>query len=209
MRRKKLLAVSYIFYYAFLLISSIHSYMYNNMNAFFMSFVAIITPFLAPILLRLIKLHPTIEIRLANVLFAFIASILGSIWNGYSLPLFDKILHTSSGILITILAYMIYAYYKKETYTDNKNEQILALIFIFSFNMMIAVCWEFFEFFMLVFFNNDGINHYTTGVYDAMTDMLVAMIGSLIPMYYLRQYYKKQKKNYLIQLTDEFIQINH
>ena len=46
--------------------------------------------------------------------------------------------------------------------------------------MAIALCWEFFEYAMLIFFNNDAINHYTQGVHDSMTDMLCATIAGLL-----------------------------
>lgn len=207
-QQKKKLTVIYSAYGLILLISMITCFLHKNMDGFSMSFVAIMTPVLVPIVLKMVRLHSTYEICLVNVIFAFFASIVGSVWGAYSIPYFDKVLHSTSGILIALLGYMIYAVLKKETNISKKNELILSLLFVHSFNMMIAVMWEFFEFAMLVLIGNDGINHYTTGVYDSMTDMLVAMLGGWVILFYIFHYYKTGKKNFWINLTDHFLETN-
>ncbi len=46
--------------------------------------------------------------------------------------------------------------------------------------MMIAFLWECFEFACLIFLNIDAINHYTQGVYDTMTDMIVCFLRAAL-----------------------------
>ena len=126
----------------------------------------------------------------------------------YQIPLFDKTLHFTSGILISELALMLYNYLTDNKAHKTKKEQLLAITFVFSFNMMIAVLWEFFEYWCLIFLKNDAINHYTTGVHDSITDMLVALIGGCIIIYYLIKYFKVNKDNFWTKLSKQFYQIN-
>lgn len=171
----------------------------HNSSGLMMSFVGIITPLLVPVALKIFKLKPIYEIYVINIIFVYIASLIGSVFGGYSIPLFDKVLHFFSGIFLSLLAFMIFSYLKKTPCVEEKNERIISLIFLNAVNMMIAVFWEFFEFAMLVFFNNDGINHYTTGVYDSMTDMLVCCIGGLIITWFVIDYYRSGKRKLLDQ----------
>lgn len=75
-------------------------------------------------------------------------------------------------------------------------------------NMSIALCWEFYEYSMLVFFNNDCINHTTTGVHDSLTDMLCATIVGLWMTYFIYRFNKTKKSTYLIRMTQKLIDDN-
>lgn len=61
---------------------------------------------------------------------------------------------------------------------------------------------------MLIFFQNDCIHHYTTGIHDSMTDMICACLGGLIILYQVVQYYQKNKKYYLIKVMHQFYNQN-
>ena len=77
-------------------------------------------------------------------------------------------------------------------------------MFINAVNMAIAVCWEFFEYAMLIFFNNDAINHYTQGVHDSMTDMLCATIAGLL----LTIWIMKNHSNFFMNTAQKFYELN-
>ncbi|MFR1628666.1 MAG: hypothetical protein ACLSU6_17690 [Thomasclavelia ramosa] len=74
-------------------------------------------------------------------------------------------------------------------------------IFINALNAMIALYWEFYEYALLIFFNYDAINHYSTGIHDSITDMLVAVIGSFILSLYLTHYDQRNDNHFFIKLA--------
>lgn len=207
-KEKRIVKYSYLAYYLCLLGAFIYCYKTKNTNGFNMGFVAMFTCFLAPLALRILKLKCLYQIHVINIVFALIASIGGSMLGAYQIPLFDKALHFSSGILISELALMLYNYLTDNKKHQSTKEQLLAITFVFTFNMTVAVLWEFFEYWCLIFLKNDAINHYTTGVHDSMTDMLVALIGGCIIIYYLIKYFKTNKDNFWTKLSKQFYQIN-
>ena len=73
---------------------------------------------------------------------------------------------------------------KRSSKLDSIQEWHIFLVFVNAVNTAIAVYWEFYEYAMLIFFNNDAINHYTSGVHDTITDMLVCVAGGLVCLLY-------------------------
>lgn len=207
-KEKKLVKISYIIYYLLLITAMIYCYLNHNNNGMMMGLMASFTCFLVPLILKILGFKSVFEIYIINIIFAAIASILGSMLGAYSIPFFDKILHFSSGLFITELAYMIFCYFKKKIDFKTNDERKLAILFINACNMLVAVYWEFFEYFCLIFLNNDAIRHYTTGVHDTITDMLVACLGGFIITSRVVHYYRTNKSNYWIRLVDNFFENN-
>lgn len=162
---------------------------------FSMVLVACLTPFIMPVLMRLIKLKVPLEFYIINIIFVYFASLWGSCLGGYELPYFDKVTHFFSGIIFLEAAYIFYKHY-----LCHDQRKFLMFIFINAINAMIALFWEFYEYALLIFFNYDAINHYTTGIHDSITDMLVAVIGGLILSLYLIYYDQKDGQHFFIQL---------
>lgn len=206
-KQKRIVQVSYILYYILLLAAAIYCYL-TQKKGLTMGAVALFTCFLVPLALKILHLKPIFEIYMINIIFAAIASIAGSMLGAYSVPFFDKVLHFCSGLFLSELSYMVFCWLKRTTVIKDKNERILSIIFVNACNMMIAVFWEFFEYGCLIFLNNDAINHYTTGVHDTMTDMLVAFVGGLIITGCILSYYHSGKKNFWIRLNEHFYDIN-
>lgn len=125
------------------------------------------------------------------MIFLYFASLIGSCLSGYSIIGFDKVVHFSSGIIAIIFAMNLYTSITKSNKIDNLP---LFTIFINAVNIGIAVLWEFFEYAMLVFFNNDCIRHYSQGVHDSMTDMLCATIAGVIVTIYMIYCFHKSKE---------------
>ena len=69
---------------------------------------------------------------------------------------------------------------------------------------MAAFLWECFEFACLIFLKIDAINHFTSGVYDTMTDMIVCFIGGLLTSVILYFYFAKGKKSLLSNAVEKF-----
>lgn len=180
----------------------------QDMNAVGMSALAIITPLIVPVLFRLLHLKPVYEIYIISTIFTYFASLMGSGLHWYSYMGFDKALHFSSGWLFTTIAIILYFYIVRHPSIQDQKEYRIFIIFINTVNMSVAVIWEFFEYAMLVFFNNDGINHYSQGVHDSMQDMLCATFAGLLLTVFIIRYIKKGKSNFFINIYEKFYQRN-
>lgn len=174
---------------------------------FNMTFVAIICPLIIPLLFKILKWKPVFEISVVNLVFCYFASLIGSCLGGYSTVYFDKIMHFGFGFIGIEIAMLLYCYLKK-TVVIKSGELSLFVVFINAINLSMAALWEFYEYAILVLFNNDAINHYTSGVHDSMGDMIVCMLGGLIVTGILYRSYKKQQTNFFVNLTKKFYQIN-
>lgn len=193
--------IAEIFIYVMTVIFSlVFNFMNHDMNQFMMTFVAIITPFLVPLGFKLIGWKMTSEVKIANITFIYFASLVGSGLGGYNYLGFDKVLHFTSGIFGIEFAIVLFHMLVGHLEVDNPKEYKLYLIFINAVNLAIAVLWEFYEFCMLIFFNNDCINHYTTGVFDSITDMMCAFFAGLIITFFVHKYQQNKKENFFISL---------
>lgn len=207
-RLKQLLYVLSMIYIVTLLYGFYYNYQVQDMNALAMGGVAIVTPLIVPVVFRLLKLKPVYEIYIINVVFVYFASLIGSSFHCYSLLGFDKALHFASGIMFATVSIIVFMTIKKVRHISNKEDYVLFLVFINALNLAVAVFWEFYEYAMLIFFNNDCINHYTQGVHDSITDMLCAFVGGVLITGMVMHAYKKNKGNFVINLCEKFYVLN-
>lgn len=205
----KLLKVFIVLYAVTSILGFVFNYQTQNMQAIGMGVVALITPWILPLALKILRLKATNEIYILNIIFVYFASLIGSCFRGYTVPFFDKIVHFFSGILISMVAVMIYSWIKQEEKVKDKKDVCVLYLFIQTTNLAVAALWEFYEYFMLIFFNNDCINHFTTGVHDSITDMLCAFVGGLIILYFVYRYYEKGKQGFFIELHQNFYELNN
>lgn len=185
------------------------NYVNNNSTALFMGVIALLTPWIIPGLFKLFKLTATDEIYIINIVFIYFASLIGSCFNGYSLPFFDKALHFSSGIFASLLAIILFCRIKKEKRINKIKDYHIFVLFVNNTNLAIAMLWELYEYMMLILFNNDCINHYKTGVHDSMTDMLCALVAGIIVIILIHRYHKCEKSNFLLRLCENFYEQNY
>ena len=135
---KKILYVMIAIYVITSIIGFYLSIAHHDMRALGMSFVAVVTPFLIPLGFRILKLKPTVEIYMIDVAFVYFASLIGSVYNGYHLPYFDKVLHFLSGIGAALIALMIYWQIRGRKELKEKNDLGLCLLFVNNTNLAIA-----------------------------------------------------------------------
>lgn len=198
MKRKILFGCCLIY-----LVTLIYALIINFGNQYFlMTLVSIVTPLIIPMIFKLLKIRCNDEIYILNIIFVYFASLIGSCLGGYSTAYFDKFVHCASGVVILEIGYLVYKYYIKE------NSKIFMLIFLNAFNMLIAFLWELYEYLLLILFNYDAIRHYTSGVHDTMTDMIVCFIGGLLLSIYLIKYDQSDKKHFFVSLQRDLFQIN-
>lgn len=197
-----------VLYIITLLYSFYHNWQVQDMNALGMSAVACITPLIVPTIFRILHWQPIVEIQISNMIFVYFASLIGSCFHGYSLLGFDKVLHFSSGLLLTIASMILFMVIQKKERIEKTEDYHLFLVFINAMNLAIAVCWEFFEYAMLIFFQNDCINHYTQGVHDSITDMLCAGIGGLLITACVIRAHRHHHDNFVTRLCNKFYRLN-
>lgn len=207
-RLRRILHVLILIYGLTLLYGFYKNYQVQDMNALGMGLVACFTPWIVPVIFKLCKLKPVYEIYIINVIFVYFASLIGSSFHGYSVLGFDKVLHFSSGLMLTMVSILLFMMIKHVCHIKNKEDYHLFLIFINVCNLAIAALWEFYEYFMLIFFQNDCINHYTQGVHDSMSDMLCAFVGGIIITYFVMHSYKTKKANFITGLCEKFYTLN-
>lgn len=202
-RLKIFLYVCIVVYVITLLCAIVINIMANDRSALGMSVVAIFTPLIVPICFKLLRFRAVYEIYIVSTVFVYFASLLGSGFHWYKYLGFDKVLHFSSGALFLTIAVILYFYLKK-TNQVAAHERKIFIIFINAVNMAIALLWEFYEYAMLIFFNNDCINHYTQGVHDTITDMLCASVAGYLLTIFIARYLHNGKSNFFINVYEKF-----
>lgn len=136
---------------------------------------SVIPVMLIPYILKLFKLKLDDAIITLYLIFIFFAHFLGTIVNlYYKIPIYDKLMHTLSGVMTSFLAIILLIKLKKY----NDKSIVFNVIYIIAITATVALMWEMFEFTNDRLFNKDAQRVLTTGVTDTMTDMIVAFLGS-------------------------------
>lgn len=186
------------------ILTLVYAFVVNWQGRYFkMTFVACLTPFIMPGVMRVIKVKVSQEFHIINIIFVYFASLWGSCLGGYSTPYYDKFTHCASGVVIAELAYILYKHYLR-----NDHRHMLMFLFVNAVNAMVALFWEFYEYALLVFFQYDAIRN-VTGVHDTITDMFVAVIGGIILSLYLLRYDQSPKEHFFVSLERKIYQLNH
>ncbi len=168
-------------------------------TSYVMIFVSCLLPFIIFYILYKLKIKLTYSLKNIILIFIYFSSLVGSGLYGYRLPYFDKIIHFMSGFLFTEIGYILWKYHMKE--------EKLMFYFINMFNASIALLWEFYEYFLFVFFKYDAIKH-QSGIHDTLTDMLLACRAGLLLSSILYDYKSKKKSHFLISLEEDFRHLN-
>lgn len=205
---KHIYLIVLVIYLLTLAYSFISGFMTSNMNRVSMSVVATLCFVLIPVVFKILKWKPVYEIYVLGTAFMYFASLIGSCLGGYSIQYFDKVVHFFLGIFATLLMIMLFSIIKKVKLAQNKADYHLLLVFMNAGNLAIAVIWEFYEYAMLIFFQNDCINHYTQGVHDSITDMLSAFIGGVLITIIVMHRYHIQKGNFFTNIPERFYEKN-
>ena len=132
------------------------------------------------------------KIKIVNILL-IIVSIIGS---SYFIITRDRqldlILKDASIVFTITLPYIIEKIFKIRINEEVKSIYILfifmahflgvivELIYILAITMLIASCWEVFEYVANIFFGGDAQRVALTGVNDTMQDMIVALLGAIL-----------------------------
>lgn len=151
-------------------------------NAFLVMAIMAIT--LSPAVLgRQFRVYIPPEFHLLAVLFVFAALFLGEIQSYYErIWWWDIALHTSSGLLMGILGFLLVYVLNESKHVDIHMRPRFVALFAFLFAVAVGALWEIFEFTMDQIF---GANMQkpmfgdTSGLTDTMWDMIVNTLGAL------------------------------
>lgn len=137
----------------------------------------------------------------AYLIFCYGAVVLGGGARFYHLiPLWDKLLHTFSGVLLAAGGMALYWRWSGNIAFGRWKPGV---IFAGLFGVSCGVFWEFYEY-VLLLFGNDAMNTRTTGVHDTMWDLMVCAIGAAIACWDFYRYYERNKKGWCTRLALAF-----
>ena len=134
-----------------------------------------------PFLLNLIfKTKFGLAVVISYQIFLILSLLIGSLWQVYKLwTPFDKVVHLGGGILIAVLAYVLF----KES-KHNKVSLFWLFMLTFSVAMMCGGVWEIWEFTTDILFHNDAqITEDLIGrmaIMDTMYDIICDFVGGLV-----------------------------
>lgn len=167
----------------------------NQISHIFLCVIAILL-FNIPLLLKTkYKIYIPSIIQVGALIFIYCHFVLGEIFRLYDYSMFfDKILHTTSGIALTIFGFSVINLLNRNSQTYLKLTPFLVAFFSFCFSLALALLWEVFEFVVDSLFGANMQRWQVTeeqldakaydlgrfGLKDTMYDMIVATIGSTI-----------------------------
>jgi hypothetical protein len=162
----------------------------QNWITLFVGCLTLLLVFSPNIFERRYNLNIPVEFELVIVIFMYFSLFLGEIGDFYSrFWWWDMILHTSSGIALGFIGFLI-LYGLNQGGKFSASPKVIAL-FSFCFALALGALWEIFEFSMDIIFawdmqkarNLEEVYGYCDthfGVIDTMVDLIVDSIGALI-----------------------------
>ena len=105
-----------------------------------------------------------------------IGPMLGHCWKlYYMLPWWDKLLHTSAGVIFAILGAYLF-----DLLAQEKQKQIVRILFAFCFSVTVSVLWEFAEFGADTFLGMDMQNdRVVSGITSYLLGQTLGTTGSI------------------------------
>ncbi|SFR76035.1 hypothetical protein SAMN05216203_2838 [Marinobacter daqiaonensis] len=181
-------------------------------TAFFTAAIIVVT-FLPVLLERRFRIHIPPELQLLAIGFVFASLFLGEVRDYYTRYWWwDIALHTSSGVLLGILGFLLVHILNETERIDVHMKPGFVAFFAFLFALGIGALWEIFEFAMDSLF---GMNMQKpmlgdpSGLTDTMWDLIVDAAGALfIAVLGWRYLRNPQQKSVLERWISGFVERN-
>lgn len=178
----------------------------TTFNQIFMCLITLLTLNIPLLLERKFKIFIPSYISIVLYFMLFFHFVLGEVYRAYDhLILFDKILHTTSGVIIAFVSFSIVSILNNMQKTKIKLSPFFIVLFTFCFTMTSEYLWEIFEYLMDTIFSSnmqrwqDGLilaegaeipkatasgmfvfsDPRGSGLIDTMADMMVNILGAL------------------------------
>ena len=159
---------------------------------------------LPAIIERTFRITLPVEVDLLLTIFIFAHFVLGEFANYYNrIWWWDLLLHTSSGILIGMVGFVI-IYFFLFTSRVSANPALVSL-FSVTFSLAAATLWEIFEFTMDQLF---GFNMQKSGFNDTMSDLIVAFLGASVVGIGVYRYLTNDEDGLIKRTINRFILFN-
>ncbi|MGL4763289.1 MAG: hypothetical protein ACRC6T_17240 [Sarcina sp.] len=156
------------------------------------------------LIMKIFKFKVSPFLNVTVQFFIFVSMFLGKLNNYYGkFSWWDLFLHAVSGIVIFIVAYMVFLL-QNDCNKDNV-KPVLIITYTLLFAVAMTAIWETWE------FSGDkllGLNSQGGSLQDTMEDIVAGSVGPLlmVPVLY---YYLKGKKNILFEDITSFIKDNN
>lgn len=146
----------------------------------FLIFGFFVLTFVPSVIERSYKITLPLELDFLIMAFVFLGLVLGDIKGAYAFfPWWDNLLHFVSGIVIGLFGFAVVWLLVRYSH-NSKLDSWLAVLFSFSFAMMVGTVWEFFEFGITI----SGIYTMQHGLYDTMMDLIFDALGALVATFF-------------------------
>jgi uncharacterized membrane protein YjdF len=173
----------------------------------------IITLMFVPGLLgRRLRLHIPAEFELLALVFVFAALFLGEVRDYYARYWWwDIALHTSSGLLLGILGFLLVYILNEDDRIDLHMQPRFVALFAFAFAVAVGALWEIFEFTMDQLF---GLNMQKpmlgdpSGLTDTMWDLIVDTLGAAVISLAGWWYMQRRERSFIESWIRKFIERN-
>lgn len=175
--------------------------------------LAILVITLLPVMFksRLLARIPS-EVQIVAVLFVFATLFLGEVQDYYArFWWWDLALHTTAGLLLGLLGYMIVYMLNEDRHVDLHMRPSFLALFAFSFSQAIGAVWEIFEFAMDQVFGmtmQKPMLGDPSGLTDTMFDLIVNAVGALMISLAGWKYLSRSRTSYLDSWARRFIERN-
>ena len=137
----------------------------------------ILVLFLPRIFCKIFKFKISDALELLYIIFMILALFIGGVINLYNTTWwYDIVMHFISGLVTAVIGLLVLNWFKMY----KKSNKLFNALYIIMFVLFIASLWEFLEYGIDVFLNQNMQHVIETGVSDTMQDMLVAFLGSVI-----------------------------
>lgn len=197
------LAISYLLK-AIVVFTIIMSVVRFNLFLMASSIVILIFSAMPSVVEKTFRLTLPVEVDLTLTAFVFAHFMLGEVGDYYTrFWFFDLILHSSSGILIGLVGFVImYFFLFSRRVTANP---VLVAVFCVCFSLSAGALWEIFEFFMDQTF---GFTMQKSGNVDTMSDLIVDFLGACVVGIGVYRYLTRDEDGLVKLMINRFIQYN-
>ncbi len=189
-KEQKKITYDIIFEYTFfilVIIAVIFSIFLKNTEGFFSSMLTLITLLLPKFILKKSRVKIPSALYFSIIFFIFLSMFLGKM-NGFyvKFPWWDMMLHTLSGIILSIIGFSMYLLLNKLDLNENINPLLIAC-YAFFFAVAMAGMWEIFEFSSdKIFGTNAQLGSLDDTMWDIIAGTTGGFAGSLLGYLYMR-----------------------
>jgi uncharacterized membrane protein YjdF len=174
---------------------------------------AIMAVTIAPALFRTrLPVEIPSEIEVVAVLFIFATLFLGEIHDYYQRYWWwDMVLHTTSGLLLGMLGFMIVYVLNENRHVDVHMRPAFVALFAFFFAVGLGAIWEIFEFAMDRVFGTDmqpATPGDPSGLTDTIHDLIVDTVGAAVVSLFGWRYIARARTSHVDNWAKRFIDRN-